>query len=345
MFSENFDLLELQRMSPHGLNVISFVHPSSLAAVKKIEEPKVETVEPQVVETPIQEVKTPSPPSETKSKPKHKTQSKKKKTKPKPKSQELPTKEKHEVPPKPRKMSAPDEKTEKTKASQLNPALEQQKAMCILIAAKAFEPHDFIEVISQSIKKENDPATLLQQELNYNKLCNGVKFSLAQNGQLQQTVESVMPPGTDVKKCDAPQLYAALLKARVSICFGNYAKTFFKVGIFDLYKPEDRPILFYMAQKEFVQKDIFPSSVDVCLSLNHAIEANLVPKNIKTYMERGLDSSKKWRMYCCGLFHGFIHQVNYVTALYRSEDGHWSMSMVLIDRFTKPEDNIIALAF
>jgi hypothetical protein len=191
---------------------------------------------------------------------------------------------------------------------------------------RAFKNFEYVRKIAETVKKEMSVKAGSDQQREWLVLCDNFKESTSKSAGSIAIGKQVMGDLFDMQVINAEELYVKMLHLRIQKLFETQVRILNKFDMFKKYEP----MVLYVVQKEFIQEHIIPTEIDNFLSYAEAVKLKLLPSNIKTYIP--LDEKEKWTFCCVGLFHSFVHSVNFVTAYWRTDTGKWVSSLVNFDR-------------
>ena len=149
----------------------------------------------------------------------------------------------------------------------------------------------------------------------------------------------------EILQCaDAQEFYIEALKVRLGEVFGKIGTKLLVNDAFDTFKPEGDPLVLFICQKNLTT-DILPSNVETYFTLSKGIEYNLIPSNIKegNLIAHQMPDALGKTPHFYGLFHSFIHSVNFLVAYYKIDENKWVSGWILFDRYIKREENFFDL--
>lgn len=219
-----------------------------------------------------------------------------------------------------------------TKTTTPTPRMNERQAV-LTWCNKAYQ-NNYSKIVANMIKLEGRADVKAEQELQWAKLCGSFKMAMEKHDNIANMMSST--------HAEPETFYISLLRPRIEKVFMSFAKAFDSHEAFKDYNPHSKGIVLYITQKDFVEADILPKSIDSCLAFEEAKGFGLLPRNISTYMEDDMHVDRRMKLCCFGLFHSFIYRYNLVTAIYKSEDGKsWCNSMVTFNRLIPKGENVI----
>jgi hypothetical protein len=202
---------------------------------------------------------------------------------------------------------------------------------------RTFKNFDGVKIVSAMIQKEITAQAAGDQEREWMKLCAGFKESARNSAATIAIGKQIIGDVFDVDNVDPEAFYVQVLHFRIQRLFDIHARVLDKLEMFKKY----HPMVMYMVQKDFTQEHIIPSGVENYLSYDEAVRRGLLPCNIASYIPILETGDEKWTFCCVGLFHSFVHRVNFVSSYWKSNKGGWKSSLVNFDRHIKAGENQI----
>lgn len=198
---------------------------------------------------------------------------------------------------------------------------------------RAFKNFEAVKNAADLIKREIVSNAAPLQEIEWGKLCQNFKLQVGKSAGSISIGKQLMGDLFDIDACDGEILYTKVLHFRLGKIFEAHADMLRKFDMFSNFPP----IVMYIGQKEYTQTYIVPSAVESYMSYAEAVKMNLIPSNLESYMEIDTTSTEKWKLCCVGLFHSFVHRVNFVSAYWRSDVTQvWKHLLVNFDRHESP---------
>jgi hypothetical protein len=230
-----------------------------------------------------------------------------------------------------RPKSAEPTQTAKIRASPVLTQEEYHKHSTLLTdkIKRSFKNSEAARNASEMIKKEVNGATANAQEVEWKKFCDEFKKFISRNSATNKIGKQIVGDVFDIEEVNGEDLYVKMLHFKVGCMFELHAKTLQSFDMFSKFTP----IVMYSVQREFKKEQIVPSNVDGYMSYEKAIELQLLPKNIGTYIDVDSVPGEKWKLCCLGLFHSFIYRVNFVSAYWKcTTREEWKYSLVNFNR-------------
>lgn len=133
-------------------------------------------------------------------------------------------------------------------------------------------------------------------------------------------------------KASPRYFYESYLKQYVGNLFLGTVKAMWKMGIFEAYKPEEKPFVLFSKQVLFPD-DINPK-IEAYIPLRDLIDTGLIFPDIMTFNplanEVGFENAKP---IAYGLFHSLYYGFNFATAFFRNFRGEWGYRCAVFERF------------
>jgi hypothetical protein len=199
---------------------------------------------------------------------------------------------------------------------------EERRKVILQELENAFDNERNVQTIILSLSREKEKLDGKESE-RWTKECNKL---LTASGQIQMTDKN----GEVV----SPQYYyEEYLKTYLGTKFVKYIEIMWNYGIFDIYKPDERPFVLYSCQKD-IHKDFHPE-IEKIIPLKDSIDYGIIFKDIHTYMPRELEQMSAFKdtkpvTYC--LFHSLFSGFNFAFAVFRSLDGRFAFRFGIFDR-------------
>lgn len=199
---------------------------------------------------------------------------------------------------------------------------EENKKVILEELEKSFDHAQIIHSIVLKLSKEKEHRDGRETE-RWIRDCNKV-FTV--NGQISLTDRNGMIVSPHY-------YYEEYLKSYVGSLFLDYIDTMAKLGIFEIYKPEEKPILLYSCQRDLV-KDFHPG-IHFMIPLNDAIEYGIIFKDIATYKPPEIEKMEGFKdakpvAYC--LFHSVFTGFNFAFALFKNSSKKPAFRFAVFDR-------------
>lgn len=131
---------------------------------------------------------------------------------------------------------------------------------------------------------------------------------------------------------DPIPFYQEMLKQYVGQGMVNAFTDYFNRGVFDKFKPEETPLVFFSCQKDYA--DIFPE-IDMIVSLKHLIAHRLAPNNAMSFNPYGT------KLLGFAIFWSFSFDFNLFGGFFRSDDGRIQLYWIVYKRLTENMDEIL----
>lgn len=197
---------------------------------------------------------------------------------------------------------------------------DEEKAIMLTSLHKAFETDRFAQIILCTLSKEKELRNGREAE-KWIRECNKV---LTKDGQIEMSSK-------DGEIISPHFYYEEHLKEYLCAIFLKYAEIMLKYGIFDIYKPEEKPFILYSMQKD-LYKDFHPSVV-AYIPLYDAIDYGFMFRDISTYNPfkdtPGFEDAKPL-VYC--LFHSLFIGFNWTFAIFMNKEGKLKYVPAIFDR-------------
>lgn len=214
---------------------------------------------------------------------------------------------------------------------------QKQRTMINDKFKKTFKNFEPVKNVAKMITREINGNAKSDQEREWMKLCNVFKQTATNSNATNAIGKQVIGNEFSIDDIDAEALYVKILHFRIDRLFNINVKVLDKFEMFKKYNP----VVMYIVQKEFTQDNIIPSAVENYLSFDEAVRQKLLPVNIKTYIVPTNDHGETWNFCCVGLFHSFVHRINFVSGYWKSNKGNWISSLINFDRHLDQSKNNI----
>lgn len=223
--------------------------------------------------------------------------------------------------------------------TQIRSSQESQKHFLMINdkLKRTFKNFEAVRNIPVMIKREITTKAAIDQEREWLKLCDSFKECAKKSAGTIAIGKQAMGDMFDIESVLAEDLYVKVLHYRIDRLFNAHVKVLDRFDMFNKHKP----MIMYMFQKEYTQDYIIPTGVETYLSLSEGEKLGFLPNNIKTYIPFESLTEQKWTFCCVGLFHSFVHRVNFVSAYWKSDGGEWKSSLVNFDRHLNVAENNI----
>lgn len=139
----------------------------------------------------------------------------------------------------------------------------------------------------------------------------------------------------DGEKVSPHYYYEEYLKSYVGNLFLVHIEKLWDLGIFEIYKPEEKPFVLYSLQRDLI-KDFHPE-IDAYIPLQDALDYGIMFHDITTYNPLENEGVKGFAgqkpiVYC--LFHSLFTGFNFMFAVFRSVEGRWGFRFAVFNRMT-----------
>lgn len=206
---------------------------------------------------------------------------------------------------------------------------EERRNVILKELESAFDGERSVQTIMLRLSKEKERADGREAE-RWIKECNKL---LTASGQIQMT-------GKNGEVVSPQYYYEEYLKNYLGGRFVKYVEIMWNYGIFDIYKPEERPVILYARQKD-IHKDFHPE-IEEFIPLKDAIDYGIMFKDIHTYKPREIEQMPAFRdskpvAYC--LFHSLFPGFNFTFAIFRNSEGKFAFRFGIFDRLKMDSDD------
>ena len=222
----------------------------------------------------------------------------------------------------------------KTPGIRASPVLSQQEyhkqlTMFTDKLKRSFKSSETARNAAGLIEKETKNGTTKVQEVEWGKFCVEFKTFVSNNANSISIGKQIVGDVFDMGEVNGEDLYVKVLHYKMGRLFEVHARTLQNFGLFAKFPP----FVMYTVQREYKQQHILPTTIDGYMSYAKAVELNLLPSNIETYIDLNSESGDKWKLCCIGLFHSFIYRVNFVSAYWKcTTREEWKHSLVNFNR-------------